>query len=256
MHHFMTAEELERVDIPGKATELIRGQLVVREPPSAYHGRIATNRFGNKFGAGPMRFRLYTSGAVQGLLLDEIAPDWKRKIFAPGVYLTALLDTALHLSADRRTQLIAQAKNEYGYDTVLVNRQALETEGRRLVQQKVDAILNTQRTLVTIDYAGAGDINAMSYTPFGITAVDEHTAIYDLVPIAIQFRNRVVLRMKVVTPLLIDRQAKTVTFAVSSAPSLFEGKAASALDLSDLSLTASPNTTISVSGNKVRIQLR
>src|SRR3982751_2052414 len=39
----MTAEELQRVDIPGKATELIRGELVVREPPSAYHGRIASN---------------------------------------------------------------------------------------------------------------------------------------------------------------------------------------------------------------------
>jgi Uma2 family endonuclease len=37
----MTAEELERVDIPGKSTELVRGQLVVREPPSTYHGQIA-----------------------------------------------------------------------------------------------------------------------------------------------------------------------------------------------------------------------
>ena len=37
----MTAEELEAVDIPGKTTELIRGQLVVHEPPGIYHGRIA-----------------------------------------------------------------------------------------------------------------------------------------------------------------------------------------------------------------------
>jgi Uma2 family endonuclease len=37
----MTAEELERVDIPGKQTELIRGRLVVREPPGTHHGRIA-----------------------------------------------------------------------------------------------------------------------------------------------------------------------------------------------------------------------
>lgn len=37
----MTAEELERLDIPGKVTELIRGQLIVREPPGTRHGMIA-----------------------------------------------------------------------------------------------------------------------------------------------------------------------------------------------------------------------
>jgi Uma2 family endonuclease len=37
----MTAEELERVSIPGKVTELIRGRLVVREPPSTLHGRVS-----------------------------------------------------------------------------------------------------------------------------------------------------------------------------------------------------------------------
>ena len=37
----MTAEELERVSIPGKVTELIRGRLVVHEPPSTLHGRVS-----------------------------------------------------------------------------------------------------------------------------------------------------------------------------------------------------------------------
>lgn len=37
----MTAEQLERVQLPGKSTELVRGQLVVREPPGTYHGQIA-----------------------------------------------------------------------------------------------------------------------------------------------------------------------------------------------------------------------
>ena len=36
----MTAEELLRLDLPGKSTELVRGKLVVREPPSTYHGRV------------------------------------------------------------------------------------------------------------------------------------------------------------------------------------------------------------------------
>jgi Uma2 family endonuclease len=37
----MTADELERLDLPGKSTELVRGRLIVREPPSSYHGHVA-----------------------------------------------------------------------------------------------------------------------------------------------------------------------------------------------------------------------
>lgn len=43
MSQVMTAEELLHTDIPGKTTELVRGQLIVREPPNTYHGRIASN---------------------------------------------------------------------------------------------------------------------------------------------------------------------------------------------------------------------
>lgn len=35
-----TADELLRLNIPGKSTELVRGRLLVREPPSTYHGRV------------------------------------------------------------------------------------------------------------------------------------------------------------------------------------------------------------------------
>lgn len=38
----MTAEELEHVSYPDKVTELIRGRLVVREPPGTRHGAIAS----------------------------------------------------------------------------------------------------------------------------------------------------------------------------------------------------------------------
>lgn len=37
----LTAEELLRSDIPNKSTELVRGMLVVREPPGSWHGRLA-----------------------------------------------------------------------------------------------------------------------------------------------------------------------------------------------------------------------
>ena len=37
----LTAEEVERISIPGKVTELVRGRLVVRDPPGTWHGAIS-----------------------------------------------------------------------------------------------------------------------------------------------------------------------------------------------------------------------
>ena len=37
----LTAEDVERVSIPGKLVELVRGQIVVSEPPGTRHGAIA-----------------------------------------------------------------------------------------------------------------------------------------------------------------------------------------------------------------------
>src|SRR5437899_7084916 len=39
----VTAEEVQRISIPGKVTELVRGRLIVREPPGTHHGAIAAN---------------------------------------------------------------------------------------------------------------------------------------------------------------------------------------------------------------------
>ena len=41
MSHLVTAEDLPGISIPGKSIELVRGFLVVREPPSTRHGRVA-----------------------------------------------------------------------------------------------------------------------------------------------------------------------------------------------------------------------
>ncbi len=37
----MTAQELERLSLPDKHVELVRGRLLVREPPGSWHGQIS-----------------------------------------------------------------------------------------------------------------------------------------------------------------------------------------------------------------------
>jgi len=81
------------------------------------------------YGTGPLRFRLYYLGAAQGLLLDELAPGWKVRIFAPGVYLTGLLDEALALSPERRQAHLEKAKLEYGYGKILSEKKAFAPTG-------------------------------------------------------------------------------------------------------------------------------
>ena len=46
----ITAAELEQLDFPDKQVELIRGRLLVREPPGSWHGRVSARliiRVGN-----------------------------------------------------------------------------------------------------------------------------------------------------------------------------------------------------------------
>jgi hypothetical protein len=119
-------------------------------------------------------------------------------------------------------EALARAKATYRYDSLYTTKVAFEREGRAVIQAKVEAILNTDQTLVTISFGGEpGARIPMSFTPFGVTAVTPRSAIYDLVPIVIRFPSRSLLRMKQAIPVLVDRQARTVTFAVSSPPSAF-----------------------------------
>jgi Uma2 family endonuclease len=40
-HYLLTAADVERMSLPGKQVELVRGQLIVREPPGTWHGAIS-----------------------------------------------------------------------------------------------------------------------------------------------------------------------------------------------------------------------
>jgi len=42
-HSAVTATDVERMSLPGKQVELVRGRVIVREPPSTRHGAIAAN---------------------------------------------------------------------------------------------------------------------------------------------------------------------------------------------------------------------
>lgn len=183
---------------------------------------VRDDRTGNRYGAGPLRFKLYELGAMQALLLDTVMPNWKEKIFTDGVYLTDLLKQAMALSSPQEANLyLEKAKAEYKYEDAYQEKLKFETEGKRKIQEKLDAILKTKQTLVKISYESFTDEIRIGYTPFGVTMITPQSAIYDLVPIAVGFKKGVVLRMKQTIPVLIDKEKKQIIFAVSTPPDKF-----------------------------------
>jgi Uma2 family endonuclease len=72
----LTAEDILQMSFPGKSVELVRGRLVVREPPSTKHGRIQANL---AYFLGTF-VRVHTLGAIvggAGFKIEE-APDTVR----------------------------------------------------------------------------------------------------------------------------------------------------------------------------------
>ena len=94
-HPVLTAADVERISIPGKVTELIRGRLVVREPPGTWHGIIAatlTRHLGDfvaRHALGTVRApdvafigRQHT-GLIRERGYAELAPDLLAEILSP-----------------------------------------------------------------------------------------------------------------------------------------------------------------------------
>jgi hypothetical protein len=182
---------------------------------------VNDDRFGNRFGAGPLRFKLYELGACQAMLLDEIMPSWKEKIFNKDVFLTGLLKESVSLSPIDLERYLERAKSEYHYSEAYDSKLRFEKEGKEKIQEQLAAILQTDKTLVKISYEGFAEKLGLGYTPFGVTQVSERSAIYDLMPLKVVFKAGVELQMKQVIPVFIDREKKLIAFAVTTPVSKF-----------------------------------
>jgi len=212
---------------------------------------VTDNRFGNRFGGGPLRFKLYVLGAAQALLLDHFDPSWKKVIFEDGVFLCDLLEKSLALDTDQLKAALERAKTEYGFADLLAAKEVFQTEGVAFIQSKMDAILKTDKTLVVLDYSGF-EIAGMGYTPFGVTRVDEDRTIYDMVPLQVLFGQDKLLALKEVRPVLVDTGNKTVSFVTEASIEQFTLGESAGLDIANFQLQA-PSATTALAGNKVTI---
>ena len=204
---------------------------------------VNDNRFGNKFGAGPLRFKLYDLGACQALLLDKVMPEWKMRIFDEGVYFSDLLQEAANLSNEEMKYYLNVAKSEYNYDNIYQEKLTFEAEGKEVYKEKVDAIMKTENTLVVIDYNGH-QITGLNYTPFGITKVGDHSTIYELVQVGIYFDEVPELISKTPFPLMVNTDEQKIYFSVITSPDEFPTGTTTKLSIKEFELIAEEFTII------------
>ena len=216
---------------------------------------VSDDRFGNKFSSGPLRFKLYELGACEALLLDELMPAWKEKIFTEGVYLGDMLKQSVELSSDELVHYLAQAKSEYNYDGAYEDKLKFEKEGKEEVQKKLASILQTNQTLVKISYEGFTDKIGIAYTPFGVTQISKKSAIYDMVPIKVRFKEGVELQMKQSIPVLIDKESKIIAFAIPTDVSDFGKGSEKNLETPEFKLSTT-GMEIARESNSVTIHLK
>jgi hypothetical protein len=216
---------------------------------------VNDNRFGNKFGAGPLRFKLYDLGACQAVLLDDVMPGWKEKIFQPKEFLSNLLIKSVALSNEELKQYLAKAKLEYNYDEAYNSKLAFEKEGKQKIEEKVNSILKTDKTLVQIFYGGiTPKARVARYTPFGVTQVNKQSAIYEMVPIIILFKKGIMLDFKQSIPVLVDHEKQQIVFAVSTPSSQFGNGEKNKIDVAEFSFVNPMD--IQCEGNAVKIVLK
>jgi hypothetical protein len=216
---------------------------------------VNDDRFGNKFGSGPLRFKLYDLGACEALLLDGIMPQWKESIFKPNVYLTDLLKQSLNLTNDQLKQYLDKAKAEYHYDEAYSNKVEFETEGKKIINEKIESIMKTDKTLVKISYSNlTQSARVVRYTPFGVTQISKNSAIYDMIPILVYFKKDCKIDFKQAIPVIVDQDRKQIIFSSATPPSKYVCDEKNKLDLNEFSFTYPMD--IQVVNNVVSIQIK
>ncbi len=228
----------------------------------------AVNVNNDPYGTAPLRMRLYYSGMAAGVMLDNLSPGWKSRVFSLDVSLTSLVEEALKPSRADLDQALQEARGEAAYSSLVADKTRLAQEGKARTEAVLKEIEGGPGVGLIVDYSGLGSPKlGMSFTPFGITVVDGERTIFTQVPVGIHFGQEGEVAQKVPAPLLRDTGRRLVRFrlppgatraeverALGSTPTSGSTVANLALDLPGATVKA-PKAQIRWSGENLNIVL-
>ncbi len=161
------------------------------------------------YGTAPVRFRLYYSGMAMGALLDRLMPEWKARIMQPGTTLSGLVREALDPGDALLDAWTEESRTDPRRAELVASKTRLAEAGRQAATQKLAGIYDGKKTLLCVDYTALGTApESWSFTPFGITVVDEHRTIYDQIPVSAQFADGSFVRQTSKSPLVHDMERR------------------------------------------------
>ena len=230
-------------------------------------GEVSVNN--DPYGTAPLRMRLYYSGMAIGSLLDRLAAGWKGQIFNPDVSLTGLVEAALTPGANELRKAKEEARREGDYEALVAAKRRLEQDGRARIDRLLTEVEHGDGTGIIVEYGALETPRvALTFTPFGIVAVDEDRAIYTQIPIQASFPDGSKGAQTEPRPLLNDRKGRLIRFRLSRELSHEElagavGRQMSTggetrelkLELPGFTLNA-PRATIQLEGRDLRIVLK
>ena len=178
-------------------------------------GEVNVNN--DPYGTSPVRGRLYFSGMGIAVLLDHVSSDWKRRIFEEDVSLTTLAHEALAPTEEELERALADVRASVDLDAVVETKLALATAGRADTERLLASIDAGPATPIELDYSALeSDVSSISFTAFGVRAVDADRCIYTLVPIQASFGGSDhSFAQSIPAATLDDRAADRFRFALS-----------------------------------------
>jgi hypothetical protein len=191
-----------------------RQQLVERMVQNM-SGVINVNN--DPYGTAPLRMRLYYSGMAEGVMLDQLSPNWKSRIFAADVSLTSLLEEALEPTPAELDRALQEAKTDPAYDSLVQSKTKLAQEGHARADALVKEIEAGPGIGLIVDYSQLSSPKlSMGFTPFGITLIDNDRTVFSQTPIQVVFGKQGEVAQKVTVPLLRDTGRRLVRFRLPS----------------------------------------
>ena len=138
------------------------------------------------------------------------------------------------------------------YEALRAEKNQLRDAGMQWIESELASIERGTTTSVVIDYSLLKDPQvAMSFTPFGIVAIDNDRTIFRLVPISAQLRAQTRFEQTRPAPVLQDRKAQRFTLPLTERVS--REQLLEALQCADL--PEGPHTVAELALPGVKLQL-
>jgi hypothetical protein len=256
---YRISEEFEGRE-PGEAMKWLQGfhgfedlsafrDNLVEQMTQHMNGEVNVNN--DPYGTAPLRMRLYFSGMAIAVILDELAPDWRDKIFAPGTTLTGLASAAIAAEPGELDKALAMVKRDPAHDILVGVKRRLEAAGRDEIGKQLDSILHGPKTLLTLEYSALGTKEpTIAFTPFGISGVDENRTIYKMTPVSARLGMGYVFVQKEALAVLHDSEKRLFQFQLTEKMS--RADLARALGLDEVPVTVLKNISVDLPGVHVQ----